>query len=146
MLSIKYHLTSASLVSVVEVLIWHEADVTTQLLCIGLSVCRPLYKDWLNNVVVKIGSINKSGNKSKSYGPDSGFSVIALQTIGGSSFINKSGRKDSVLKNVDGGVVKVERSWRVESDSFILDDGASEEHMLGGAGRAKAKPDDQRHA
>lgn len=124
-------------------MIWHEADITSQLLCIGVSVCRPLYKDWLNNVVVKIGSTTGSALRSKSTGVGSGFSVIALQTVGGSSVVPKSSRKDSIMDmDGGGGVVKVERSWRVESDSrsvvFPADDSASEEYILGSAGAAGA--------
>lgn len=137
--------------AIVDLMIWHEADITTQLLCIGVSVCRPLYKDWLNNVVVKIGSTAGSAirsNPGKSSRDGSGFSVIALQTVGGSSVIPKGSRKGSTM-DADGGVVKVERSWRVESDSrsvmFPTDD-ASEEYILGNVGAAVADPEQQRQA
>lgn len=139
----------------VNLMIWHEADITTQLVCIGVSVCRPLYKDWLNDVVVKIGSTTGGGGshaKSRSEGASSGgFSVIALQTIGGSSVHAKGGggggRKDSSWKDVDGDAVKVERSWRVESKSrsaVFPGDAASDEHILGDAGVADVDQGDRR--
>lgn len=80
-------------------MIWHEADIITQLVCIGVSVCRPLYKDWLNEFVSKIGSTlgtsnsNSNGNgRCRGTGSRSnGFSVIALKTIGGSSVVPRGG-------------------------------------------------------
>lgn len=135
-------------------MIWHEADITTQLICIGVSVCRPLYKDWLNNVVGKIESTVGLSSQSRSDGAKSGFSVIALQTVGGSSVPAKSsgaGSRKNSAKDLDAGVVKVERTWRVESKyrstvtATFPGETASEEHILGQeAGVADADPERQR--
>lgn len=131
-------------------MIWHAADITTQLVCIGISVCRPLYKDWLNNVVVRLESARNSRRGSKRSGSggtnNSGFSMIALQTIGGSSVLARAGRKGSQCKDVEDDVVKVERSWRVESNTqsetsrnmVFPGEAASEEHMLGDGDAAVA--------
>lgn len=139
---------------IVHLMIWHEADIMTQLICIGMSVCRPLYKDWLTNMVVRIESSVGRSSQSRSEGAKSGFSVIALQTVGGSAVPARSGgggsRKDSA-NSLDAGVVKVERSWRVESKyrspttATLSGETASEEHILGQeAGVADADLEQQR--
>lgn len=72
--------------TIVDVLIWHAADVTTQLFCIGVTVCRPLYKNWLNRVADHIeGASNSAGYKRQdsTYGARKAPELIALRTIGG---------------------------------------------------------------
>lgn len=140
----------------VPLMIWHEADLISQLVCIGISVCRPLYKDWLNRVVDKVGTTVASASKSNTDTGHSGggFSVIALQTIGGSS-VNKGGGAKATAIGVElgdtddqevDGEIKVQRSWRVESDSrsvVLSGDATSEEHILGCSGSAEADPEDK---
>lgn len=85
-------------------------------------------------------------------GPKSGagsdFSVIALQTIGGSSVPSSSkagGRARG--KGSTAGAVTIERSWLVESNSRSMlfpDDGHSEEPILGGTGGAERDSDVER--
>lgn len=74
--------------TIVDILIWHAADITTQLLCIGVTVCRPLYKDWLYRVVDHIeSSFQKSGAdtaKDSTHGARRPPDMVALRTIGGS--------------------------------------------------------------
>ncbi|KAK7708366.1 hypothetical protein SLS63_013503 [Diaporthe eres] len=74
------------LLTIVDVLIWHAADVTTQLFCIGVTVCRPLYKDWLNRVADHIeGASNTAGHldQDPTYGARKAPELIALRTVGG---------------------------------------------------------------
>lgn len=81
-------------VTIVDLLIWHAADITTQLVCIGVTVCRPLYKDWLNRIADHIESISSSLPGSKqdtSHGARDAPSLIALQTIGGSAMPRSGG-------------------------------------------------------
>lgn len=137
-------------------MIWHEADILSQLVCIGVSVCRPIYKDWLNRVVDKVGT-NIASSKSKSESGHSGgnFSVIALQTIGGSSNAGNNNNNNNKLGGARAtatrltrdedddddddlsGDIKIQRSWRVESESnsravtAVSTDATSEEHILG---------------
>lgn len=75
-------------VTIVDVLIWHAADVTTQLFCIGVTVCRPLYKDWLYRVADHIESVSNPAGDTKqdsTYGARKAPDLIALRTIGGSA-------------------------------------------------------------
>lgn len=75
-------------VTIVDVLIWHAADVTTQLFCIGVTVCRPLYKSWLYRVADHIESVSKTAgdtNQDSTYGARKAPDLIALRTIGGSA-------------------------------------------------------------
>ncbi|KAK2598648.1 hypothetical protein N8I77_012043 [Diaporthe amygdali] len=76
------------LLTIVDILIWHAADVTTQLLCIGVTVCRPLYKDWLNRVADHIEGVSNPAADTKqdsTYGARKAPDLIALRTIGGSA-------------------------------------------------------------
>lgn len=73
--------------TIVDLLIWHAADVTTQLFCIGVTVCRPLYKNWLYRVADHIESASNTGGDTKqdsTYGARRAPDLIALRTIGGS--------------------------------------------------------------
>lgn len=73
--------------TIVDVLIWHGADVTTQLFCIGVTVCRPLYKDWLNRVADRVeGASNTHGlmRQDSTYGARKAPELVALRTVGGS--------------------------------------------------------------
>lgn len=123
-------------------MIWHEADITTQLVCIGVSVCRPLYKDRLNEFINKIGSSHRSNNSRSGSASSGGFGVIALKTIGGHSVVANGGNKEPCTKGtpdgaVDGGAVDVERSWTVESKGrtvALSRDTAGDIHVLGDAG------------
>ncbi|KAG6368837.1 hypothetical protein INS49_003053 [Diaporthe citri] len=75
------------LLTIVDVLIWHAADVTTQLFCIGVTVCRPLYKNWLYRVADHIeGPSNTAGHleQDPTYGARKAPELIALRTVGGS--------------------------------------------------------------
>ncbi|KAG8159905.1 hypothetical protein KVR01_010542 [Diaporthe batatas] len=76
---------SVFLVMIVEGLIWHAADHTTQLLCIGITVCRPLYKDWLYRVADRIEGpfTTAETTKGSGYGAQKGADAIALRSIGG---------------------------------------------------------------
>lgn len=81
-------------------------------------------------------SSNKSKEETSNDARGSNFSVMALQTIGGSSVPSKKPDQGSA-QGVDSKGVKVQRSWRVESSSrsiiFGLDDAESdEEHILSG--------------
>lgn len=73
---------------------------------------------------------------------------MALQTIGGSSLVSKgAGNMTSTKERNDSGVVKIERSWKVESNSrsrLVPDDGDSEELILGSIGFAEVDSDLER--
>lgn len=79
-------------VIIVEGLIWHAADLTTQLLCIGITVCRPLYKDWLYRVVDRVEGTYDTADTTEAsgYGAQKGSNAVALRSIGG-GLINSAG-------------------------------------------------------
>lgn len=93
-------------------------------------------------------SSRKSKHEASRFAGGSKFSVMALQTIGGSSVPSKT-RNKSCANEMGSGGVQVQRSWRVESNSrsviFSLDDAESdEEHILGGIVMAEVDPDAER--
>lgn len=80
--------------AIIDVLIWHAADVTTQLFCIAITVCRPLYKDWLYKVVDHIDSASNATpglTQDSTYGARKAGDFVALRTIGGSEWKPASG-------------------------------------------------------
>lgn len=94
-------------------------------------------------------STKKSGQDSSlsDNGTSPNFAVMALQTIGGSFVPSKGGSKTPMRQGDDAGVVKIERTWKVESNSrskMFPDDGDSEELTLGSFGIAEVDPDPER--
>lgn len=74
-------------VTIVDILIWHAADIGTQLFCTGITVCRPLYKDWLFRVTDHIDNAPDNAADAKqdsTYGARRAPDFVALRTIGGS--------------------------------------------------------------
>lgn len=73
-------------VGIVDILIWHGADICTQLFCTGITVCRPLYKDWLYRVTDGIDDApdNANGKQDSTYGARRAPDFVAMRTIGGS--------------------------------------------------------------
>lgn len=76
-------------VYIVEQLIWHAADITVSLFCIGITVCRPLYKDWLYRMADHLEGTADTTEPS-GYGAQKGSAAIALRSIGG-GIINSAG-------------------------------------------------------
>ncbi|ETS73764.1 hypothetical protein PFICI_14710 [Pestalotiopsis fici W106-1] len=75
---------------VVGIIIWHAAEFCTTLVCVGIPVCRPLYRDWFGTWMSGRRSgedLSASGNsgwmKHKNAGGGGG-GVFAMHTIGGS--------------------------------------------------------------
>lgn len=78
---------------VVGIIIWHAAEFCTTLICVGVPVCRPLYRDWFGTWMSGRRSgdqdLSASGNsgwmKHKGHtGGGGGGGVFAMHTIGGS--------------------------------------------------------------
>lgn len=91
-------------------------------------------------------SSNKNGQRPSDFG-GSKHSMMALQTIGGSSAPSRSGggkAGGASGKNLNAGGVKIERSWKIESnsrDTLFPDERESEEHILGSTGVAEVEVD-----
>ncbi|ROW04775.1 hypothetical protein VMCG_04897 [Cytospora schulzeri] len=139
LLKLAYASDDDFLLTIVDLLIWHAADITTQLVCIGVTVCRPLYKDWLYRIADHIESISSSLSGSKqgtSYGARNAPSVIALQTIGGSTM--PRGIRDPT-HGKDGGVVHhTRKSGSASRTNTITCDAISEEYILNRAPTAES--------
>ncbi|KAK3389998.1 hypothetical protein B0H63DRAFT_106289 [Podospora didyma] len=96
----------------VGLIVWSAAEMAITLICIGIPVCRPLYKGMFRRFWPEGGSSNGGGYKKQSGGNDSSY---VLRTIGGgavgldgkpipknhraggatnNSTVNKSGNRD----------------------------------------------------
>ncbi|OLN83278.1 hypothetical protein CCHL11_03002 [Colletotrichum chlorophyti] len=78
----------------VGLIVWHAAELAVTLVCVGIPVCRPLFKSWLNKW--------SSRNGSKPNGPytrDMTGSNLAfgLKTIGGTDYTVRVGMKTPEL-------------------------------------------------
>lgn len=78
---------------VVGIIIWHAAELCTTMVCIGVPVCRPLYKDWF-----PWASARRSGEDTRNSGwlrggssGEGGDGVFTMHTIGGSEFAKQKG-------------------------------------------------------
>lgn len=96
---------------VVGIIIWHAAEMCTTLVCVGIPVCRPLYKDWFGSWMSgrRSGDQDLTGTGSTGWmkhknNPSGGGGVFAMHTIGGSEFkgqqhtnttSERDGRRDS---------------------------------------------------
>ncbi|KAK2039925.1 hypothetical protein LZ31DRAFT_558360 [Colletotrichum somersetense] len=73
----------------VQLIIWHACELAVTMICIGVPVCRPLYKGWINQLSSRGDS--KQGAYSKDLADsNSGF---GLKTIGGTDYSVRVGNK-----------------------------------------------------
>ncbi|CAN8100113.1 unnamed protein product [Discula destructiva] len=63
-------------------IIWHAAELAATMVCIGLPICRPLYKVWMDKIRRRAKIVDGSGEYSV-------HGVFAMHTIGGSTFNNR---------------------------------------------------------
>ncbi|KAH8169992.1 hypothetical protein LIA77_10536 [Sarocladium implicatum] len=71
---------------ILGIIIWHAAELCTTLVCIGIPVCRPLFKSWYD----KFTTPQVTSDESKG---SSGPGVFALHTIGGSEYTENKSQK-----------------------------------------------------
>ncbi|OHW92146.1 hypothetical protein CSPAE12_09156 [Colletotrichum incanum] len=69
--------------------IWHACELAVTMVCIGIPVCRPLFKGWLNKFSSRGGS-NPGAYTKDLAGSNSGF---GLRTIGGTDYSVRVGMK-----------------------------------------------------
>jgi hypothetical protein len=77
-ISHNFTLSNNALLSIedtVGLIVWSAAEIAVTMICIGVPVCRPLYKTFLGKLTSQGSSYHRSG---KSNNP------IALRTVGGS--------------------------------------------------------------
>lgn len=61
-------------------IVWHAAELSVTMVCIGIPVCRPLYKNWFDRNIFS----SKRRVTTEDTTGDNG--VYTLHTIGGSEF------------------------------------------------------------
>ncbi|KAK1973974.1 hypothetical protein LZ30DRAFT_609350 [Colletotrichum cereale] len=73
----------------VQLIIWHACELAVTMVCIGIPVCRPLYKGWLNKLSSRGGSTPGAYTKDLA-DSNNGF---GLRTIGGTDYSVRVGNK-----------------------------------------------------
>ncbi|KAF9778789.1 hypothetical protein IL306_003265 [Fusarium sp. DS 682] len=116
----------------VGLIVWSAAEIAVTMICIGIPVCRPLYKRYLDKWTSRDGS---------KYREQSGGGSYPLQTIGGSTlYPNAPGKNDSVSEDCEKleherkiGVRGPFTKTRIYSKGIdrVRDDNQSDEEILG---------------
>ncbi|KAK1561543.1 uncharacterized protein LY79DRAFT_708549 [Colletotrichum navitas] len=73
----------------VQLIIWHACELAVTMICIGIPVCRPLYKGWINQLSSRGGTTPGAYTKDLA---ESG-SAFGLKTIGGTDYSVRIGNK-----------------------------------------------------
>ncbi|EAA33354.2 hypothetical protein GE21DRAFT_5928 [Neurospora crassa] len=82
----------------VGLIVWSSAEIAITMICIGIPVCRPLYKSFFEKI---ISSRNGSGGYQKQQSGGASQS-LGLRTIGGGVIPGRSGGHDSKNKSRPG--------------------------------------------
>ncbi|WQF76438.1 hypothetical protein CDEST_01452 [Colletotrichum destructivum] len=77
----------------VQLIIWHACELAVTMVCIGIPVCRPLFKGWLNKFSSR-GDSNPGPYTRNLTGSNGGF---GLRTIGGTDYTVRVGMKTPEL-------------------------------------------------
>ncbi|KAH6856277.1 hypothetical protein B0I37DRAFT_351358 [Chaetomium sp. MPI-CAGE-AT-0009] len=112
----------------VGLIVWSAAEIAVTMVCIGIPICRPLYKQWLDRMLsygsgIGSGGYQKQKGQERS-GEDSSRRGYGLRTIGGSTMPGRARRDTEPSANAAAG----------DSSSDIISDTDSK----GGAGAAGA--------
>ncbi|KAK1954532.1 hypothetical protein LY78DRAFT_742318 [Colletotrichum sublineola] len=73
----------------VQLIIWHACELAVTMVCIGIPVCRPLYKGWINKLSSRGGS--NPGAYTKNLADSN--SAFGLKTIGGTDYSVRVGNR-----------------------------------------------------
>lgn len=94
----------------VGLIVWSAAEIAVTMVCIGIPVCRPLYKRWLEKFASNLSGTNSGYKKhgSSSRGPRYGLRTIGGSTMPGATQWYVHSRVDSPLdvshiRNIQGG-------------------------------------------
>lgn len=74
----RHDLLTTSAEDTVGLIIWHAAELSVTMVCIGIPVCRPLYKNWMKKMSSYVGSKQSGG-----YAKGDSREAFSLNTIGG---------------------------------------------------------------
>lgn len=80
----------------VNLIIWHAAETSVTMVCIGIPVCRPALRSWMERVST---SKDKSNSNDPAYRKRSDEAVFALNSIGGTPFRQKDKSGGSSVAN-----------------------------------------------
>ncbi|KAM0547822.1 hypothetical protein ACHAPJ_010168 [Fusarium lateritium] len=125
----------------VGLIVWSAAEIAVTMICIGIPVCRPLYKKYIEKWTSRDAS--KYRDRSGSY---------PLQTIGGSNMNGGPVNKDDDTSDADGSIRETERKLgmagpftktRVYSKTGerVRDDNQSDKEILGPEYRRNQRED-----
>ncbi|TDZ31047.1 Satratoxin biosynthesis SC1 cluster protein 4 [Colletotrichum spinosum] len=78
----------------VGLIVWHAAELAVTMVCIGIPVCRPLFKGWLNKFTSRNGSKPTGPYTRDMTGSNGNF---LMRTIGGTDYTVRVGLKTPEL-------------------------------------------------
>ncbi|KAL7942899.1 hypothetical protein V8C42DRAFT_141823 [Trichoderma barbatum] len=134
-IQLKYLGSPNYLKDVVGIIIWHAAEFCSTMVCIGIPVCRPLYRDWLTGLSTARGSSGTGGGSGWMKNKDqSGDNMFSLHTIGG------SGPRGNPVNPVDETVATRQST---SGRARITSDNASEESILDAEAKEDARGNDR---
>ncbi|KAI1337065.1 hypothetical protein F5Y15DRAFT_418376 [Xylariaceae sp. FL0016] len=112
---------------IVPLIIWHGAEISVTMICIGVAVCRPIYKNWVDKITSSKGNSRGQAQRDVEAGQ---FPAIAVHTIGGTAMQGP----DITKQHVPGSGQSVKQvpslDLRLPSPHFSLSDDGSEEVLL----------------
>ena len=129
---------------VVGIIIWHSAEFSTTMICIGIPVCRPLLRGWLANWETSKGSDTGAGSgwlKNKSPSGDNMFPMDGIHGSRSHGNSSKPGDEETmVLRNDD-----LKQNMTTSEARFVPTrsrealDNTSEESILGPNSKVQAR-------
>lgn len=82
-------------------IVWHAAELSTTMVCIGIPVCRPLFRDWMEKITSSTAK-RRGGTSENSRTNDLDGGVYTMHTIGGSEFNKMHSRRPSRDLDLEG--------------------------------------------
>ncbi|KAJ4409992.1 hypothetical protein N0V85_004023 [Neurospora sp. IMI 360204] len=73
----------------VGLIVWSSAEIAITMICIGIPVCRPLYKSFFNKIISSRNGTSRGYQKQSGGGGATGH--VGLRTIGGGAIPGRSG-------------------------------------------------------
>ncbi|KAM6519004.1 hypothetical protein FALCPG4_012660 [Fusarium falciforme] len=118
----------------VGLIVWSAAEISVTMICIGIPVCRPLYKKYLEKLT------SRDGSKYRNYQDRSERGSYPLKTFGGSTMRPGQDTKDGDTSDGEDSITKAERKLGiggpftksyVRGGERVRGDNQSDEQILG---------------
>lgn len=126
----------------VGLIVWSAAEIAVTMICIGIPICRPLYKQWLDRMLSYGSGIGSGGYQKQNgqghSGEDHSRRGYGLRTFGGGTMPGRAHRSAAAATEPN--------AAGADSSSDIVSDTDSKDRVGGGVGAgAVASSSDQGH-